>query len=155
MDFRELQKNFQVVTEDKLSVGALIITPLSRDEGLKLKPGKDTRRKRLIIIGVDMENRTCYGSVLVNTKLNPSSGYSMEHMASQYLLRREPHYETFLDYDSYVDCAELIPVSFEKLLRGKYHGQLEDEDRTAIFDLLEHTKTITTSEKKRFGIKRM
>lgn len=46
MDFRELQKNFQVVTEDKLSVGALIITPLSRDEGLKLKPGKETRRKK-------------------------------------------------------------------------------------------------------------
>ena len=53
-----------------------------------------------------------------------------------------------------MDFREL-QKNFQIVLRGEYHGQLEDEDRTAIFDLLEHTKTITTSEKKRFGIKRM
>lgn len=155
MDFRALQKEFQKVTEDKLSVGALIITPLSREEGLKLKSGKDSRNKRLVIIGVDRENRLCYGSVLVNTDMSPQSDYSPQHLASQYLLRREPHYETFLVYDSYVDCAEIIPVPYEKLMVGEYHGQLEENDKEQIFDLLEHTKTIPTIDKKRFGIRRM
>lgn len=155
MDFRELQKEFQKVTEDKLSVGALIITHLSREEGLKLKAGKKDRKKRLIIVGIDRDRKMCYGSILVNTDENPQSGYSSQHLAAQYLLRREPHYETFLDYDSFVDCAVIIPVSFSKLLLGEYHGLLEEEDRTAIFDILEHTKTLSTSEKKRYGIRRM
>lgn len=155
MDFRELQIEFQKVTEDKLSVGALIITHLSREEGLKLKAGKKDRKKRLILVGVDRDRQMCYGSILVNTDENPQSDYSSQHMAAQYLLRREPHYETFLDYDSYADCAVIIPVSFTKLLSGEYHGQLEDEDREAIFNILEHTKTLSTNDKKRYGIRRM
>ena len=155
MDFRELQEESRVVTDEKIAVGALIIMSLTREEGLVLKPGKTERRKRLIIIGVDKERGLCYGSLLVNTNMNPQSEYSAEYLSAQYLLRREPHYESFLDYDSFVDCAEVISISYEKLLKGEYHGMLEEDDRKAIFNVLEHTKTLSTSMKKRFGIRRM
>lgn len=57
-------------------------------------------------------------------------------------------------YDSYVDCAGIIPCSTEKLLSGEYFGELNDNDRKCIWDILETTDTLTTKQKKRFGIKR-
>lgn len=72
MDLRELQKvyldNLRQVTEDKLSIGSLVRTVISVDEGLVFKDGRKQKPKKLVIVGVDKEKEICYGSVLVNTK---------------------------------------------------------------------------------------
>lgn len=71
MDLRELQKvyldNLRQVTEDKLSIGSLVRTVISVDEGLVFKDGRKQKPKKLVIVGVDKEKEICYGSVLVNT----------------------------------------------------------------------------------------
>lgn len=45
-----------------------------------------------------------------------------------------------------------IPI--EKLLKGEYYGKLTEEDQCNLFDILETTETLSTKQKKRFGIKR-
>lgn len=155
MDLRELQRQFKQVTEYKLVPGALVQTRLTREDGLFLSPEKNDHLKKMIIIGVDRTNRICYGSILINTKISPHTNLSMDFLATQYLLRRTVDYEAFLDYDSYVDCAKIFSIPFDKLMNGEYFGTLTYDDHTAIWNILETNKVLTTKEKKRFGIKRM
>ena len=42
----------------------------------------------------------------------------------------------------------------KKLVKGEYYGKLTEEDRRNLFDILETTETLSTKQKKRFGIKR-
>lgn len=74
-------------------------------------------------------------------------------MSTQYLLHQKD-YPEFLKYDSFVDCAMLFSIPLEKLMDGEYFGTLTEADLKGIFDILETTETLTTKEKKRYGIKR-
>ena len=152
-DLRELQQDYSSVTLEKISKGSLIETVLGEDDGLILKNGRSFRSKKLIVVGVDKEQVLCFGSILINTKINPNAGFSDEFLSAQYLLKQK-EYPQFLKYDSYVDCAQVLPISATKLLRGKYYGRLSDNDLIGIFNILETTDTLTTKQKKRFGIKR-
>ena len=157
MDLRELQdaylKEQRKVTEDKVQVGSLFRTVLSEDDGLCFKDGRTQKPKRLIIIGFDKNVALCYGSILVNTRLSPRAEFSDEFLTAQYLLKKED-YPEFLDYNSYVDCGVIFPISIEKLLNGEYFGQLNDTDQEAIFKILETTETLSTKQKKQYGIRR-
>lgn len=141
------------VTNERLEIGALILTILSGEDGLVLKDGRTEKPKRIILIGVDRDNGVCYGSVLVNTDMNPRANYSEEYLTAQYLLSRES-YPEFLRYDSFVDCGVVFAIPIEKLVKGEYYGKLTEEDRRNLFDILETTETLSTKQKKRFGIKR-
>lgn len=157
MDLRELQVEYlrqqRQVTDERIAIGALIRTILSETDGLTFKDGRTEKPKRLVVIGVDRENALCFGSVLVNTKLNPKAQYSAEYLSAQYQLKRET-YPEFLDYDSYVDCGELFSIPIERLKQGEFFGFLTDEDRNGIFDLLETSDIFSTKQKKRYGIRR-
>lgn len=106
-----------------------------------------------MVIGVDHEQALCFGSVLVNTKLNPKAQYSAEYLSAQYELKQE-NYPEFLDYNSFVDCGELFSIPVERLKQGEFFGFLTDEDRNGIFDLLETSDIFSTKQKKRYGIRR-
>lgn len=157
MDLRELQDEYRAtvraVSEDKLEIGCLIRTIISVDEGLAFKNGRTEKPKRLIIVGVDKNSKVCFGSVLVNTRMSPKADYTPEYLQAQYLMRKD-NYPDFLDYDSYVDCGELFAIPLDKLLSGEYFGKLNEEDLNGIFEILETTETLTTKQKKRFGIRR-
>lgn len=145
-------KAFRQVTREKLQPGALIETNFTEEE-IIIRDGRHKKPKKVIIIGYDNENDTYYGSVFINTRMNPNAGFSPEFFASQYMIKKE-NYDTFLRYDSYVDCAGIIACSTEKLLSGDYYGTLNEEDHKNIWDILETTDTLTTKQKKRFGIRR-
>ena len=157
MNLRELQAQYiakeRQVTKAKLVVGALVRTTLSTDDGLNLTDGRKEKPKKLIVIGFDKNKDTIYGSVLVNSELNPKAAYSDEYLSAQFLLSHET-YPDFLRYDSYADCGVIFAIPVEKLLSGEYFGSLTEDDLGMIFDILETTETLTTKEKKRFGIKR-
>lgn len=141
------------VTAEKLEVGALILTILYEEDGLVFKDGRTKKPKRLIIIGIDKDNGVCYGSVLVNTNMNPRANYSAEYLTAQYILLQK-NYPEFLRYDSFADCGVLFAIPIEKLLKGEYYGKLTEEDQRNLFDILETTETLSAKQKKRFGIKR-
>jgi len=157
MDFRELQDRYKAeqrkVTEDKIIVGGLFRTILSTNDGLKFKDGRTSKPKRMIIVGIDKTTKTCYGTVLVNTKMSPLAQVSPQYFATQYCLKQK-NYPEYLDYDSYVDCGVLFAISFDTLKSGEYYGTLNANDTAAIFDILETTKAISTKDKKRFNIRR-
>ena len=157
MDLRELQAEYlrhqRQVTDERIAIGALIRTILSETDGLTFKNGRTEKPKRLVVIGVDSENALCFGSVLVNTKLNPRAQYSSEYLSAQYELKQE-NYPEFLDYNSFVDCGELFSIPIERLKQGEFFGFLTDEDRNGIFDLLEASDIFSTKQKKRYGIRR-
>lgn len=157
MDLRELQTEYlrqqRQVTDERIAVGALIRTILSEADGLVFKNGRTEKPKRLVVIGVDHEQALCFGSVLVNTKLNPKAQYSEEYLSAQYELKQE-NYPEFLDYNSFVDCGELFSIPIDRLKQGEFFGFLTDEDRNGIFDLLETSDIISTKQKKRYGIRR-
>ena len=157
MDLRELQAEYlcqqRQVTDERIAVGALIRTMLSESDGLVFKNGRTEKPKRLVVIGVDHEQALCFGSVLVNTKLNPKAQYSAEYLSAQYELKQE-NYPEFLDYNSFVDCGELFSIPVERLKQGEFFGFLTDEDRNGIFDLLETSDIFSTKQKKRYGIRR-
>jgi hypothetical protein len=153
MKLEDLQEEYRTVTIDKLVTGALIETILGEDDGLVFKNGRHSKPKKIIIIGVDKESNKCYGSVMVNTNMNPKANYSEPYLAAQYLLKQE-NYENFLRYDSFVDCGEVFSFSINKLLKGEYFGNLNEQDKQGIFEILETTDTLSTKLKKRFGIRR-
>ena len=157
MDLRELQNQYQAeqraVTDERISVGALIRTVLSDSDGLVFKNGRTEKPKRLVVIGIDRENALCFGAVLVNTRMNPRAGFSAEYLTVQYQLKRED-YPEFLDYDSYVDCGELFSIPIRRLKQGEFFGFLNDTDREGIFELLETSELFSTKQKKRYGIRR-
>ena len=157
MDLRELQAEYsrqqREVTDERIAVGALIRTILSEADGLTFKDGRKEKPKRLIVIGMDHENALCFGSVLVNTKMNPQAQFSTEYLTAQYELKQED-YPDFLDYNSFVDCGELFSIPIERLKRGEFFGFLTDADREGIFDLLETSDLFSTKQKKRYGIRR-
>lgn len=155
MDLRELQAEYRrqqrEVTDERIVAGSLIRTTLSENDGLTFKDGRKEKPKRLVVIGVDRETALCFGSVLVNTKLNPKAQYSAEYLSAQYELKQE-NYPEFLDYNSFVDCGELFSIPIEKLKQGEFFGYLTDADRKAIFNILETSDIFSTKEKKRYGI---
>ena len=153
MKLSELQEEFwrkeHEVTEERLVRGALILTILSEDDGLTFNNGRTSKPKRLI----DKRQELCYGSVLVNTKMNPKASFSDEFLSAQYLLQQK-NYSDFLDYDSFVDCGVIFSIPLQKLKSGKYYGLLNEEDLSSIMDILETTDTLSTKQKKQFGIRR-
>lgn len=157
MDLRELQDAYRQqqreVTDERMAVGALIRTVLSEADGLTFKDGRKEKPKRLVVIGVDRENALCFGSVLVNTKMNPQAQYSAEYLTAQYELKQED-YPEFLDYNSFVDCGDLFSIPVERLKQGEFFGFLNDADREGIFDILETSDIFSTKQKKRYGIRR-
>ena len=157
MKLSELQEEFwrkeHEVTEERLEPGALILTILSEEDGLTFNNGRTSKPKRLVVIGIDKKQELCYGSVLVNTKMNPRASYSDEFLSAQYLLQQK-NYSDFLDYDSFVDCGVIFSIPLQKLKSGKYYGLLNEEDLSRIMDILETTDTLSTKQKKQFGIKR-
>ena len=157
MDLRELQTEYlhqqREVTDERIAIGALIRTVLSEADGLTFKNGRKEKPKRLIVIGVDSANALCFGSVLVNTNMNPQASFSAEYLTAQYELKQE-NYPEFLDYNSYVDCGVLFSIPIERLKQGEFFGFLTDADRDGIFDILETSDIFSTKQKKRYGIRR-
>lgn len=154
MDLRALQAEYQrqrEVTDERIAVGALIRTVLSEADGLTFKDGRKEKPKRLVVIGVDRQTALCFGSVLVNTKMNPQAEYSSEYLAAQYELKQED-YPEFLKYNSFVDCGDLFSVPIDRLKQGEFFGYLTDTDRKGIFDILETSDIFSTKQKKRYGI---
>ena len=116
MNLRELQAKYiaeeRRVTKEKLTIGALVRTTLSTDDGLNLTDGRTEKPKKLVVVGFDKDKDTIYGSVLVNSKMNPRAGYSAEYLAAQFLLSQET-YPNFLRYNSYADCGVIFAIPVE------------------------------------------
>ena len=141
------------VTEERLQPGALVVTRIG-EPAITTKYGKKDLKK-LIIIGQDKEQGIAYGVVVVNTKkrysIDTNAEYTKDFKKAQLKLR-EKQYTDFLEYDSYINCAKIVPIPVEDLKAGEYRGNLDKNDHKRIFEKLRRATTISNTAKQRYGL---
>ena len=135
--FKEKITEKEIVTNELLTVGAILYMQMDHSDGLKLIDGYSTRNKYFIIIGFTVEGNVI-GSVLLNSCIDPSK-YSTEYIKCQ--------------YDSYIDCSEIFVFPKERLLNeARFKQNLTQTDLELIINFLKETEVHSTKEKKKFGI---
>lgn len=139
------------ITEEKLVIGRIIQIELNEQDGLVLKNGYNTRRKFIIIVGVDAD-KYYYATILINSD---EYDFTDEILEAQYYIFQKD-YPHFLDIEkerSYVDCSQIKPIARNRLINeGKDKQCINSKDLEEIFNVLKGTGTIPNKEKKRFGI---
>ncbi len=148
--FKEKITEKEIVTNELLTVGAILYMQMDHSDGLKLIDGYSTRNKYFIIIGFTVEGNVI-GSVLLNSCIDPSK-YSTEYIKCQYPLKQKD-YPHILEYDSYIDCSEIFVFPKERLLNeARFKQNLTQTDLELIINFLKETEVHSTKEKKKFGI---
>ena len=106
-----------------LSVGDIHYLPLSKEEQITAKDGKDYRNKYLIILGFDVRGNAI-GGVVVNSKVNTN----LPTTITDYLMPVSKSQFPFLSHDSFINCSHLIVVRREKFNRSTFRYHVEDCD---------------------------
>lgn len=139
------------VDMSSVKVGDIIYVPLDEEDGLILKNGYEDRKKYIVIIGFTKEG-IAIGALLINSNIDLSKR-SDELMNCQYpLLLR--NYRNILDYDSWLDCSDIIEITKQKIIDkdGELKGCLLDEDKERVVEFLKETDIFDNATKKRYGI---
>lgn len=150
---REQQEEAEQVTTERLIPGALIETHIG-EPAITTKYGEKDKKK-LIIVGKDLELGIAYGVLIVNTRkrysTDPNKAYSEEVLKAQIEMKAKD-YESFLEYDSYINAAKITSIPLDDLLSGKFKGTLTKYDKNKIWSKLRQATTLTNNAKQRFGL---
>ena len=132
-----------------LSIGDIHHLPLSKEEQITAKDGKDYRNKFLIILGFDTSGNAI-GGVVVNSNVNPNLPTSV----TDYLMPVTPAQFPFLSHNSFINCSHLIVVKKEKFNRTTFRFHVEDSDlMRMIVGTLSECPLINRQLLKEFSIK--
>ena len=131
-----------------IEVGNIYRIRMDESNGITPKnPGDTYRDKYFVVLGFDPEGNV-YGGIVINSQINRHLPPTLVELQIPIL---RIHY-SFLDHDSYLDCASLKAVSPEKFQQWKYLGKLRDIDQTIVFDSVKNSPSISKADLKRFGI---
>jgi len=134
-----------------LSVGDIHYLPLSKEEQITAKDGKDFRNKYLIILGFDASGNAI-GGVVVNSKVNPN----LPTTVTDYLMPVAPSQFPFLVHKSFINCSHLIVVKKEKFNRNTFRYHVEDRDLMRIIvGTLSECPLVNKQLLKEFSIKNL
>ena len=137
-----------LITDDKLELGRVIELNLTREDGLIIERQYDTRRKYVVIIGVDGD-RYLYASVLINHK---SNNLTKELAETQYPISQKD-YNSFLDSNSTIDCSTIFLIDRVRIKRdGKNLGIINSTDLRNVLKTMAETELIEPKIKKRYGL---
>lgn len=103
---------------------------MTQSEGVTPQLGYKSRRKFFVILGIDALGNI-YGGVVINSKVNPNLPRSITALHMPLSQQRN----SFLLYDSFVNCAELKAIKAQRFLQAKMIGRIHDED----FELIKTT----------------
>lgn len=134
-----------------IKIGDIIYVPLDKEDGLILKDGYNKRNKYIVIVGFTPEG-VAIGALLINSRID-SSKRSEELLNCQYPLMVR-NYRNILDYDSWLDCSDIIELSIVKITEknGKLKGCLIPEDKERVMQFLRETDVFDNATKRRYGI---
>jgi len=144
-----LDADSKIVSSRDLNKGDIIEANLLGSDGLVLKDGYTSRRKFLVIIGKTNKG-DYYGFFLINSKLPPCIGDNMEY---QYLLRKQD-YPELLDYDSWLDCTDIMEIKSSKIIprEAKMKTKLKEQDLERVLFIAANNKLIKNSVKKKYNL---
>ena len=137
-----------LITDEKLELGRVIELNLTREDGLIIERQYDTRRKYVVIIGVDGD-RYLYASVLINHK---SNNLTKELAETQYPISQKD-YKLFLDSNSTIDCSTIFPIDRVRLKTdGKNLGLINSTDLANVLKTMTETELIEPKIKRKYGL---
>lgn len=132
-----------------IEVGNVYKILLSKSDGLNVPDNKESLLKYFIVIGI-AENGDIYGGLLISSE-QPKN---VSHHISMYQYKVKYTSNTFLKWDSWVNCTKIFKSSKNKLNHSNFLGCLDSESTyfiiVAILD--ENNPTITNKERKRYNI---
>lgn len=125
----------------RLKQGTIFYLRTTEEDGITPKDGDNYRDKYFVIVGIDAEY--IYGSAVINTNVcrDPAHAYP--------LYKRD---YPFLDHISYLDCMQLKPIPLSRIADSEIKGDLTDDDRSYIIDIIKKSRYILPALKKRFNI---
>lgn len=146
----EMDEENLVKSIDDLKVGTVVYVEMDKNDGLVLKEGYPTRLKYVVVAGAKT-NRKEVCAILVNSDADYSD--APDWKAEQYPLLQS-NYPGFLDYNSWMDCADpkILTVKKLKAKKAKISGNLIQSDLDAVMKKLKESDFIDPHTKKVFGI---
>lgn len=135
------------ITKASIKIGNVYRIKMDERNGLKPKPGDDSRNKFFIVLGFDSKGNI-YGGVIINSNINQNIPQSMKdwHMpvkCSKY---------SFLKHDSFIDCSKLKTTNFEKFGRWQFLGVFSLDDVKLITDTVKNSPNETKEHLAMFGL---
>jgi len=95
------------------------------------------KEKRFVVLGFD-NNGNLVGTVFINTEINWKVNRTMELAQLQLYVRAEDN--DYLDWDSYIDCSELVEIPKNEIATAistnpaNVLGTVNNEDFTSIIE---------------------
>lgn len=130
-----------------INIGNVYRIKMNEKNGIKPKPGDNSRNKYFIVLGIDHEG-IVYGGVIINSKINPHIPMSIK----KYHVPIECSRYSFLDHDSFVDCSKLKTTTIEKFGHWQFLGALLEEDVQLITATIQKSPNETNERLIMFGL---
>jgi hypothetical protein len=116
-------------------------------DGVRPKQGDSSRNKYFIVLGFDSDGNV-YGGVIFNSHINQNlapniKDYHMPVVYSKY---------SFLKHKCFVDCSRLKTANPSKLMKGRYLGDIDDEDLLLIKETVKSSPNETKVHLALFGL---
>lgn len=126
-----------------VSIGDVLLGEFFLKDGITPKNGDSSRKKMLIVLGIDSDGNYICG-VVINSEIKT------RNPESQYPLRPESH--TFLKHNSFVNCDNLLCIQNKRACDFVKIGIIIMEDLELIRKSVVVSKIIKGKLKKKYGL---
>jgi hypothetical protein len=133
----------------RIEIGNVYRVSLGKKDGLTVYHEDEILSKYFIVIGVDVEGNV-YGGLLISSEPPKNIPYAI--LMYQYQVKAENN--TFLKWDSWVNCTKIYKSPRDKLTKNNFWGCLDKESRYYIISTIldESNPVITNKERKKYNI---
>lgn len=135
--------------EHTIEIGNVYKILLGRKDGLTVSHENIMLSKYFIVVGFDI-NGNVYGGLLISSEPPKKIPYTI--LMYQYPVKYENN--TFLKWNSWVNCTKIYKSSKDKLTMSNFLGCIDEESKYYIISAIldEGNPVITNKERKRFNI---
>lgn len=142
-----LGEQADIVARNAIAVGDVHILALTSKEGITPKNEQSYRNKYFVVLGFDTHGNVI-GGVVVNSKVNSR----LASIVRDYHLPVTTDECPFLEYNSFVNCSHLIPVSKDKFNNSTFVGKMKEDTMILIVGAVKECPLINKQQLKEFGI---
>jgi hypothetical protein len=135
------------LTVSTIEVGNVFRVNMNEADGIKPKPGDDSRNKYFVVLGFDTGGNA-YGGVIFNTNINPNLAPDIKdwHMPVNHIKYN------FLKHKCFIDCSRLKTANPDKLRNGQYLGNIDAEDLPLIIGAVKSSPMESKAHLALFGL---
>lgn len=130
-----------------VEVGDVYRVKMTAKDGITPKDGDDSRNKFFVVLGFDNQGNI-YGGVIINSKINQNVSQSVKDYHMPISCKKY----TFLDHDSFVNCANLKTKPLSEFASSLKLGKIAEEDITLIKGTIKNSPNEKKAKLKQFGL---